>query len=228
MVGDLLDPGGDLGVGRRHDLGPVAEVDLVAVVLRRVVRRRHHDTGHAAEVPDAERDHRRGGRHRHQQGPEAGAREDLGGVAGEHVGLVPGVVPDDHRATGQALVQQVRGQTGRGLTDDDPVHPVRAGPDRSAQPSGAELQAAAEGVGRARRGTRSIRPRSGPADWPARRGCPDRDPGRTRRRRRRPAPGSSLPARTARRGRSQARRQARRAALRSFGAACCPASITSA
>ena len=52
VVRDVLDPCGDLGVGRRHDLGAVAEVDLVAVVLRRVVRGRHHHAGHAAEVPD--------------------------------------------------------------------------------------------------------------------------------------------------------------------------------
>ena len=49
---DGLDCGGDLGVGRRHDLGAVAEVDLVAVVLRRVVARGHHHARDAAEVAD--------------------------------------------------------------------------------------------------------------------------------------------------------------------------------
>ena len=50
---------GDLGVGRRHDLAAVAEVDLVAVVLRRVVARGHHHAGDAAELADRERQQRR-------------------------------------------------------------------------------------------------------------------------------------------------------------------------
>jgi hypothetical protein len=40
---DGVDACADPGVGRRHDLGAVAEIDLVAVVLRGVVAGRHHD-----------------------------------------------------------------------------------------------------------------------------------------------------------------------------------------
>ena len=161
MLGDLVDPGGDLGVGRRHDLGAVAQVDLVAVVLRRVVRGGDHHAGDAAEVPDAEGDHRSRQRPRRDQGLEAGAGHDLGGVAGEDVGVVPGVEADDHPAAGQPVVQQVGRQPGRGLADDDPVHPVGPGTERTAQPGGAELQRPGEGVGELAERWRSSRVRGG-------------------------------------------------------------------
>ena len=62
---DRRDPLGDLGVGRRHDLAAVAEVDLVAVVLRRVVAGGHHHARDAAELADRERQQR--GRQRPRQ-----------------------------------------------------------------------------------------------------------------------------------------------------------------
>ena len=84
----------------RHDLRAVAgaavraaaEVDLVAVVLRRVVARGDHDAGVRAEVPDGEGEHR--GRQRAGQDGDRDARrgDHGGGVAGEHVGVVPRVV----------------------------------------------------------------------------------------------------------------------------------------
>ena len=61
-------------VGRRHDLAAVAEVDLVAVVLGRVVAGGHHHAGDAPELADRERQHRRRQRPRHQQRLEARAR----------------------------------------------------------------------------------------------------------------------------------------------------------
>ena len=78
----------------RHDLAAVAEIDLVAVVLRRVVAGRHHDAGVAAEVADREGQHRRGQPVGEHDGAAAGGRHDGGGVAGEDVGVVPRVVPD--------------------------------------------------------------------------------------------------------------------------------------
>ena len=117
----------------------VLEVDLVAVVLRRVVRCRDHDAGAAAEVPDREREDRRRQVRRQQEGVDAGALHDLGGVAGEDLGVVPRVVADHDRGR-RAVLQQVGREAGGGLGDDDAVHPVGAGAERSAQSRGAELQ----------------------------------------------------------------------------------------
>ena len=60
----------DLGVVRRHDLRAVAEVHLVAVVGRRVVRRRDHHAGGGVELGDDPRQHRR----RHDAGRTASRR----------------------------------------------------------------------------------------------------------------------------------------------------------
>ena len=144
---DGRDPRGDLAVGRWHDLAAVAEVDLVAVVLRRVVARGDHHPGSAAELADRERQHRRGQHPRHHQGGEASPGHHLGGVAGEVVGAVPGVEADDHPAAGVAGVAQVRREAGRGPGDHDPVHPVRAGAERPAQAGRPELQRPVEAVG---------------------------------------------------------------------------------
>ena len=89
------DPRGDLGVGGRHDLAAVAEVDLVAVVLRRVVAGGDHHAGDAPELADREGQQRGGQRPRQHQGPEPGAGHHLGGVAREDVAVVPGVEADD-------------------------------------------------------------------------------------------------------------------------------------
>ena len=92
---DRGDPRGDLGVGRRHDLAAVAEVDLVAVVLRRVVAGGDHHAGDAAELADREGQQRGGQRPRAARSAlKPGAGHHLGGVAGEDVGVVAGVVPD--------------------------------------------------------------------------------------------------------------------------------------
>ena len=143
---DLVDERGDIGVGGRHDLAGVAEVDLVAVVLRRVVRRRHHDAGRAAEVQDRVGEHRRGQVLGQQVGAHARRLHDLGGVAGEHVGVVPRVVADDHGRLPVDLTAQVGGEPCGGLGDDDAVHPVRTAAEGAAQPGGAELQTGAEAV----------------------------------------------------------------------------------
>ena len=66
---DRGDPRGDLGVGRRHDLAAVAEVDLVAVVLRRVVAGGDHHAGDAAELADREGQQRRRQRPREHAAP---------------------------------------------------------------------------------------------------------------------------------------------------------------
>jgi hypothetical protein len=80
--GDLL---GDLPVGGRDDLAAVAEVDLVAVVLGRVVAGGHHHPRDAAEVTDGEGEDGCGQRPGKDVRLEPGAGHHLGGVAGEDV-----------------------------------------------------------------------------------------------------------------------------------------------
>jgi hypothetical protein len=91
---DRGDPGRDLHIGGGHDLAAVAEVDLVAVVLRRVVAGGDHHAGDAAQLADREGQQRRRQRPRHHQRAQPRARHHLGGVAREHLGVVSGVVPD--------------------------------------------------------------------------------------------------------------------------------------
>ena len=137
----------DLLVGRRHDLAAVAEVDLVAVVLGRVVARRHHHPGHAAEVLDGEGQQWGGQGTGEHQRLEPRAGHHLGGVAGEDVGVVPGVVADDHGVPGPRPVgQEVRRQAGRRAQHHHPVHPVGPGAEGTAQAGRPELQGPVEPV----------------------------------------------------------------------------------
>ena len=144
------DPGRDLGVGRRHDLAAVAEVDLVAVVLR---------AGCGSRSPSRRRRSRaRGSRRRAaawaaagaaRSALQAGAGHHLGGVAGEDVGVVAGVVPDhDGGVAGGAVVAggTPRGRPRRGCTTTRFIR-FGAGAERAAQAGGAELQRAVEAVG---------------------------------------------------------------------------------
>src|SRR5215204_2923748 len=141
---DSFDRGRDLGVSRWDDLGAVAEVDLVAVVLRRVVRRRHHHAGVDAEVPDREREHGGRQRPREQEGTQSRSDHHGTGVQGELVGPVSGVVAHDHARPAVRL--DVRGQA-RGRPDhDNTVHPVRAGAQRPPQTGRAELEPATKPV----------------------------------------------------------------------------------
>ncbi len=158
---DGVDRGGDLRVGGRHDLAAVAEVDLVAVVLGRVVRGGHHHAGDAAERPDGVGEHRRRQRAGEQHGLEARADHHRGGVLGEDVRAVPGVVPDHDGAAGVPLLDEVRREAGGCPDHHDPVHPVGAGADLPAQAGGAELEPPVEGVGELRGRTgpgRGVRP----------------------------------------------------------------------
>jgi hypothetical protein len=93
----------DLPVGRRHDLRAVGHVDLVAVVLRRVVRGGDHRAGGRAQVLHGEREDRRRQDARHELRREPGRCEDCRGVAREVVRAVAGVVADDDRLAGPSL-----------------------------------------------------------------------------------------------------------------------------
>jgi hypothetical protein len=110
------------------------------------VRRGDDDARDRAEVADGERDHGCGSRLVHEYRVQPGAADDGGGIAGEHVGLVPRVVTDHDRAVGQAVRLQIGTQAAGGADHHHAVHPVRAGPDRTAQPGRAELELGAEPV----------------------------------------------------------------------------------
>ena len=148
------------GVGRRHDLRARAEraaelraqVDLVAVVLRRVVAGGHHHPGHRARCAHRVREHRRGQRPGQQQRARARRRWRPGRSRSANVaGAVPGVVPDDQRA-GPALRRRARRPARRrpGVTTARfiPFGPARSGPRRPAVPkvSGPANRSASSGA----------------------------------------------------------------------------------
>ena len=72
--------------------------------------------------------------------------EDAGRIESEEVRLASRVTSDDHTALTGARIgsQQVSGEAGRGLADDQSVHPHRSGADSGAETRGAELQATVE------------------------------------------------------------------------------------
>ena len=143
------DRGLDLGVGGRDDLGPVGEVQLVAVVRGRVVTRGDHDAGGGGQLPDRERQQRRRARSRQQVNAQPGAGQHPRRLVGEPRRTVPGIGADDHAGAGGPglpLAQPAGQRRGRG-PDHRPVHPVRPGRHHAAQPRGAELQPAAEPIG---------------------------------------------------------------------------------
>ncbi len=57
------------------DLAPVAPIDFIAIVLRRIVRRRDHDGGAAAEIAAGERDQGSGADLSGDVDPDAVARK---------------------------------------------------------------------------------------------------------------------------------------------------------
>ncbi len=163
----------DLRVDRRHDLCPVAKVELVAVVRGRVMARRDHDARRGRQVLDSERQQRRRVRARQQVNTDARPGEHGRCLVGEVGRPVPRVASDDHRHPGSVsgrgsarrpVSARLPGGTGRPGSrgpvfvqpagqrrgrrpDHGPVHPVRTRPDLAAQPGRAELEAAGKPVG---------------------------------------------------------------------------------
>ncbi len=151
LVGDALDVRRDLGVDGRHDLGAVvvaAEIDLVAVVVGRIVAGRHHDAGIGAEVPHREGEHGRRQQTGEEEGPDAGAGEDLGRVPREDVGVAPPVVADHDGGRGIRLgtLEHEGREPGRGLRDEHAVHAIASGSEPAAKARGAEREAPGEAV----------------------------------------------------------------------------------
>ena len=160
--GDLLVVGrDDLGAPARAGHGPPAQVHLVPVVLRRVVRGGHHDPGVGPQAAQREGQHRGGAALVEQEGVPAGPGHHAGGVTGEDGRSVPRVVADDD---GEALAQPLTqpGAQARGGPDDDgAVHPVRPGAQAAPQPRRAEPEGPGEGVGQLGRGRRVAGPVGG-------------------------------------------------------------------
>ena len=89
----------------------------------------------------------RGRQHARQQpGLEPGGGEDRRGVAGEVGRAVAGVVADDHRTPGAALLAEPGGESGGGAAHHGRVHAVGPGPQRPPQPGGAEGERTGEAV----------------------------------------------------------------------------------
>jgi hypothetical protein len=110
------------------------------------VRGSHHHTGRGAQVPDGEREHRRGQRSGQQPCVEAGGLQDGGRVVREVCGSVPGVEADHHRPVGAPGGGEPGGHARGGAPHHGAVHAVRAGSQRPTQAGRAERQGARETV----------------------------------------------------------------------------------
>ncbi len=141
---DDVDGSGDLGVGRRDQLDPVGQVELVAVVGRRVVAGGDHDAGVGPEFEDAVGEHRRGQRSGQELGPAAQGGDHSDGVDGEGGRAVAGVVPDDHHRLFHPFGLEPAHQSGRRLADHQAVHPIRSRAQRRTQTGGAERDPSGE------------------------------------------------------------------------------------
>ena len=143
------DARGDALVDRRGDLCAVAEVDLVAVVLARVVAGGDHHARGALQMAHREGQQGSGRQRRQPAGAQAGPTEHGGGLEGEASRPVPRVVAHHHAGFGSALdlLEQVAGQTGARPADGGDVHARRPGPERASEPGRSESQLAAEALG---------------------------------------------------------------------------------
>jgi hypothetical protein len=126
IVDDLL---GAFGQGGRAVLGD----ELDAVVLRRVVRGRHHQRTRQPAVDDRVGDRRRRAVPFGQEHVVAVASQNLGEALGKAGRGFPGVVADDHRI-GVPLVVEIL----RDCFADDPDAAVGEGVQRCAPPVSAE------------------------------------------------------------------------------------------
>ena len=143
---DPVDVRGDLGVDGSDDLRPgirAAEVDLVSVVGRRVVARRHHHTRTDIEVPHREGENRRWEQARQQHGAHARARHDLSSVFGENSGVGAPVVAD-HHAWLTATTEQPGCEPRRRLRNQHAIHARGTRADLTAEARGTELEPGGE------------------------------------------------------------------------------------
>ncbi len=102
-IGSLCDGTLDLFVDGRNDREPALEVDLVAVVGRRVVRRGDLDARGRTVTAHGERHHGRRHRGEHQRDRKSLGGKDFRCSEREVLGSMAGVPADHHRLTGQAM-----------------------------------------------------------------------------------------------------------------------------
>ena len=149
----LGDAGRDRGVDRRDELGAAREVDLVAVVARRVVAGGDREARGRAEVRDGEG----------EQGRRDGVGEEAHGdaeavqhgrrVLGEAPARVAAVEGDHDPARARVgaparrLVEEVRPEAPGGLHDREAVHARKPRLDPAAQARRPELERARHAVG---------------------------------------------------------------------------------
>ena len=128
--------------------GAVAEVDLVAVVLGRVVAGGHHHPRDARRARGSRTPAAASGSGRGSSSARSPAPVITSAVSAAKTSeLWRASYPITTRAAGgRAGVAEVRRQPGRRAEHDDAVHPVGPGAERAAQPGGAELQRPVEAV----------------------------------------------------------------------------------
>ncbi len=108
-----VDLGDDPAGVRLDDLGSVAEVDLVAVIVRRIVARGDDDPRAGIDQAHAEAELRRGARAGEDKHVHAILRRDARGQFGEILGKVPRVMGDgDARLAGQVVLREPLLQVG--------------------------------------------------------------------------------------------------------------------
>ena len=177
-LGDLP---GDGFVHRRDDLAARREVDLVAVVPRRVVAGRHHHAPRGAELRHREGEHRRGHRVGEEAHRDAEAGEHGRGVLGEAAARVASVESDDdapRARAGRVGLEELRAEAPAGLDHHEPVHPREPRLDAPAQPRGSEHERAGESGRRGPSARSRRRPQRASAARRARRASPGRGPRR--------------------------------------------------
>ena len=118
--------GNDLGSLARVGHSQPAQVDLVAVVLGRVVRRGHHDAGISLQATQRECEDWCGAVRLEENRPPTRACDHSGRVTSELLGIVTGVVTNDDAEALADTVLEISRQTRGGSNDDDPIHPVGA------------------------------------------------------------------------------------------------------
>ena len=142
---DRVDGCGDVGCGLRSDLAAVRAVDLVAVIGRGIMARRHVDACRTAQTAHREGKRRRRLDAREHERADAVGRQDAGDAADEGFSPVAGIARNGNRRRVEAFVQ-VACKPLRRAADGIDVHAVRADAQDAAQPGRSERKIPIEGI----------------------------------------------------------------------------------